>query len=88
MAPGHWSAHPEPVTAGPIAPSPATAGLRVLFLTSARGTEDVLAGFDAGGDDYILKPFAMAELLARMQAVLRRWGRVGRTIFHAAEATG
>jgi DNA-binding response OmpR family regulator len=49
----------------------------VLFLTGATGTEDVLAAFSAGADDYVTKPFVMAELLARMQAVLRRVGRGG-----------
>lgn len=44
----------------------------MLFLTSASSIEDVLAAFDAGGDDYIVKPFVMAELLARMRAALRR----------------
>ncbi|HTC82386.1 MAG TPA: response regulator, partial [Acidimicrobiia bacterium] len=44
----------------------------LLFLTSASSIEDVLAAFDAGGDDYIVKPFVMAELLARMRAALRR----------------
>jgi DNA-binding response OmpR family regulator len=49
----------------------------LLFLTAASTTEDVLAAFSAGGDDYVMKPFVMAELLARMQAVLRRVGRGG-----------
>jgi two-component system OmpR family response regulator len=53
----------------------ALAGIPVVFLTAADGLDDRLAGFDAGGDDYIVKPFAMAELLARVRAVLRRSGR-------------
>ena len=56
-----------------------------LFLTAAAGIEDVLAGFDVGGDDYVVKPFAMAELLVRMQAVLRRWGRVGRSVLRVGD---
>jgi DNA-binding response OmpR family regulator len=52
------------------------AGVPVVFLTAADGLDDRLAGFDAGGDDYIVKPFAMAELLARVRAVLRRSGRL------------
>jgi two-component system OmpR family response regulator len=52
------------------------AGVPVVFLTAADGLDDRLAGFDAGGDDYIVKPFAMAELLARVRAVLRRCGRL------------
>jgi two-component system OmpR family response regulator len=54
----------------------ALAGVPVVFLTAADGLDDRLAGFEAGGDDYIVKPFAMAELLARVRAVLRRSGRL------------
>lgn len=56
-----------------------------LFLTAASGLESVLAAFDAGADDYVVKPFVMAELLARMQAVLRRCGRDGRRIFEVGD---
>jgi two-component system, OmpR family, response regulator len=56
-----------------------------VFLTAASGIDDVLAGFDVGGDDYVVKPFVMAELLVRMKAVLRRWGRVGRTVLHVGD---
>jgi two-component system, OmpR family, response regulator len=49
--------------------------LPVLFLTARDGLDDRLAGFAAGGDDYLVKPFALAELLARVQALLRRSGR-------------
>lgn len=54
----------------------ALAGVPVVFLTASDGLDDRLAGFEAGGDDYIVKPFAMSELLARVRAVLRRSGRV------------
>lgn len=57
----------------------------LLFLTSASAIEDVLAAFDVGGDDYIVKPFVMAELLARMRAVLRRAGREGRTVMEMGD---
>jgi DNA-binding response OmpR family regulator len=46
----------------------------IVFLTAADALEDRLAGFHAGGDDYVVKPFSMAELLARVRAVLRRAG--------------
>ena len=48
----------------------------ILFLTAADGVEDRLAGFQAGADDYVAKPFSMAELLARARALLRRSGRL------------
>jgi DNA-binding response OmpR family regulator len=44
----------------------------VLFLTARDQLVDRIAGFDAGGDDYLTKPFAFVELVARLQAVLRR----------------
>ena len=44
----------------------------VLFLTTMGGVEDRVAGFEAGGDDYLVKPFAFAELLARVGALARR----------------
>ena len=46
----------------------------VLIVTARDGLEDRLQGLDGGADDYVLKPFEMAELLARMRAVLRRKG--------------
>ena len=50
--------------------------LPILFLTAADAVEDRLAGFDAGGDDYLVKPFSMAELLARVRSLLKRTGRL------------
>ncbi len=44
----------------------------VLFLTARDALVDRIAGFDAGGDDYLAKPFAFVELVARIQALLRR----------------
>ncbi len=46
----------------------------VLVITARDGLADRLRGLDGGADDYVLKPFEMAELLARMRAVLRRKG--------------
>lgn len=48
--------------------------LPVVFLTAADDIDARLAGFAIGADDYIVKPFSMAELLARLRAVLRRTG--------------
>lgn len=44
----------------------------VLVITARDAVEDRIGGLDAGADDYVVKPFAMSELLARMRAVLRR----------------
>lgn len=51
-------------------------GLRVpiLFLTARREEVDRVMGLDLGGDDYVSKPFSVAELLARVRAILRRSG--------------
>src|SRR5215210_1000154 len=46
----------------------------VLFLTARDALPDRLSGFHAGGDDYLTKPFALGELLVRVQALLRRGG--------------
>ncbi len=48
------------------------ATIPILFLTAKSLEEDKLKGFQAGGDDYLTKPFSMEELLARMEAILRR----------------
>jgi two-component system response regulator MprA len=46
--------------------------LPVLMLTAREEVEDRVAGLDAGADDYVTKPFALEELLARIRALLRR----------------
>lgn len=50
------------------------AGIRtsVLFLTNLGGIDDRVEGLNAGGDDYLVKPFALTELLARVNALARR----------------
>ena len=46
----------------------------MLILTARDGVEDRVRGLDGGADDYLLKPFAMEELIARIRALLRRPG--------------
>jgi two-component system OmpR family response regulator len=46
----------------------------VIFLTARDALTDRLAGFGAGGDDYLTKPFSLTELIARLRAVLNRAG--------------
>lgn len=46
----------------------------IIMLTARNEEEDKVLGLDAGADDYLTKPFGPKELLARIRAVLRRWG--------------
>jgi len=50
--------------------------LPILILTARDAVEDKVAGLNAGADDYLTKPFAMTELIARIKALLRRPGGV------------
>lgn len=52
--------------------STATSGIPIIMLTAKGEEEDIVAGFNAGADDYVTKPFRPKVLLARVQAVLRR----------------
>ncbi len=49
----------------------------ILVLTARHAVADRVAGLDAGADDYLVKPFALEELLARVRALLRRQGGAG-----------
>jgi two-component system OmpR family response regulator len=53
--------------------------LPVLILSAKRSLDERVAGLQRGGDDYLVKPFAFAELLARIQALIRRGGQRGET---------
>jgi len=57
----------------------------VLMLTARDAVSDRVAGLDAGADDYVVKPFALVELLARLRALLRRSGAgaAGQTLHFA-----
>jgi two-component system response regulator CiaR len=52
-------------------------GIPILFLTAKDSVEDRVSGLDAGADDYLVKPFVITELLARVRALLRRQGAMG-----------
>jgi two-component system response regulator MprA len=60
----------------------------ILVLTARDAVSDRVAGLDAGADDYVVKPFALEELLARLRALLRRTGseEAGETL-HFADLT-
>jgi DNA-binding response OmpR family regulator len=55
----------------------------VLMLTAKGDEQDVLRGFEVGADDYVTKPFSVRELLARVQALLKRSSRVSADAFRA-----
>ena len=61
----------------------------VLMLTARNGVDDRVEGLDVGADDYLPKPFALAELLARVRALLRRRGgpNAGRGVLEFADLT-
>jgi len=55
----------------------------ILILTAKDAVEDRVSGLDAGADDYLVKPFAMTELIARTKALLRRPGSALGTLLNA-----
>jgi heavy metal response regulator len=57
----------------------------ILMLTAKIATEDKVAGLDSGADDYLTKPFAFAELLARVRSLLRRGSKEKTTQLTAAD---
>ncbi len=59
--------------------------LPVLMLTARTEVEDRVAGLDAGADDYVVKPFALEELLARLRALLRRTGESAGQVLRFAD---
>lgn len=57
----------------------------ILMLTARDAISERVAGLDAGADDYLVKPFAYEELLARVRALLRRRAPDGRELLHCAD---
>lgn len=54
----------------------------ILMLTAKGEETDIVLGFKIGADDYVTKPFSVKELLARVEALLRRVRKGGRSLFH------
>lgn len=61
-----------------IKSNPDIAGVPVIFCTENDSEDDIINGFNAGADDYILKPFSLREMIARVKAVIRRHNLMNR----------
>ncbi len=58
-------------------------GTPVIFLTAKGSLDDRIKGLKSGADDYIVKPFQVGELIARVEALLRRYGKINSKIVYA-----
>ena len=65
----------------------AGAAVPVLVLTARSALEDRLAGLDGGADDFLVKPFAMAELVSRLRAVMRRYASQSGEVWRVGSIT-
>ena len=63
----------------------ATPEVRILMLTARTGLPDRIRGLDEGADDYLVKPFALGELLARIRALLRRDAGAGSAVLEVGD---
>ncbi len=70
---------------GVIRADPRAAATPILVLTARDAVADRLAGFAAGADDYLVKPFSLDELAARLQAIHRRNGNAKATRVHVGD---
>ena len=59
---------------------PAAQSVPIIFLTAKDSENDAVTGLDLGADDYITKPFSIREVKARIQAVMRRYGKVRESV--------
>ncbi|RFP16208.1 MULTISPECIES: response regulator transcription factor [unclassified Duganella] len=59
--------------------------LPIIMITARSALDDRLAGLDGGADDFIIKPFAMAELVSRLRAVLRRYAKQASQVWQIGE---
>jgi len=68
-------------------PTPGPTDVRVLMLTARGRVDDRVRGLDEGADDYLVKPFALSELLARIRALLRRDTNGSSAVLRVGELT-
>lgn len=59
--------------------------LPIIMITARSGLDDRLAGLDSGADDFIVKPFAMAELISRVRAVMRRYAQQASALWNIGD---
>ncbi|WP_106298512.1 response regulator transcription factor [Knoellia remsis] len=69
------------------AEGPSGADVRILMLTARAGLPDRVRGLDVGADDYLVKPFALAELTARLRALLRRDVRAASSVLRVGDVS-
>ncbi len=70
---------------GRLRSAPATAELPAIFLTARTAEMDRVAGLESGADDYVVKPFSVMELQARVKAVLRRTRKAAGAVLRLGE---